>query len=47
MLKERIETERFERRIAKQAQQEALGRMRHDLNHQKRGELSKYLALLK
>lgn len=47
MLKERIETERFERRIAKQAQQEALGRMRHDLNHQKRGEISKYLALLK
>jgi hypothetical protein len=28
MLKERIENERFERRIAKQAQTEALGRMR-------------------
>lgn len=28
MLKDRIETERFERKIAKQAQQEALGRMK-------------------
>jgi len=47
MLKERIENERFERRIAKQAQTEALGRMRQDLNWQKRGEIQKYLAVLK
>jgi len=47
MLKERIENERFERRIAKQAQTEALGRMRQDLNYQKRGEIQKYLAVLK
>jgi len=47
MLKERIENERFERRIAKQAQSEALGRMRQDLNWQKRAEIQKYLAVLK
>ena len=47
MLKERIENERFERRIAKQAQTEALGRMRQDLNWQKRTEINKYLAVLK
>jgi len=32
MLKDRIETERFERKIAKTAQSEALGRMKHELN---------------
>jgi hypothetical protein len=47
MLKDRIETERFERKIAKQAQQEALGRMKQELNSQKRTEIQKYLAVLK
>ena len=47
MLKDRIDTERFERKIAKQAQTEALGRMKQELNHQKRSEIQKYLAVLK
>ncbi len=31
MLKERIETERFERKVAQQAQQEALARMKREM----------------
>jgi len=31
MLKDRIETERFERKIAQQAQQEALSRMKREV----------------
>jgi hypothetical protein len=47
MLKERIETERFERKIAQQAQQEALSRMKREVTSKKKNELQKYLALLK
>ena len=32
LLKERIESERFERRVAQQAQQQALTRMKRELN---------------
>lgn len=47
MLRERIETERFERKIAQQAQLEALNRMRREVTTQKKTELDKYLFLLK
>jgi uncharacterized protein with PIN domain len=57
MLKERIENEKFERKIAQSAQMtvsayaliqmKALTRMRKELNSQKRGEIEKYMALLK
>lgn len=47
MLKERIETERYERRIAQQAQKEALSRMKREITHKKKHELDRYLSLLK
>lgn len=47
MLKERIESERFERRVAQQAQQQALNRMKKELAHQKKREVERYLQLLK
>jgi len=47
MLKERIETERFERRIAQQAQTQALARMKREINGQKKREISKYVELLR
>lgn len=47
MLKERIESERFERRVAQQAQQQALARMKRELNEQKKREVERYLLLLR
>lgn len=47
MLRERIDTERFERKIAQQAQQEALSRMKREVTMKKKMELEKYLAVLK
>jgi hypothetical protein len=47
MLKERIESERFERRVAQQAQQQALNRMKKELAEQKKREVDRYLQLLK
>ena len=47
LLKERIESERFERRVAQQAQQSALTRMKRELNEQKKREVERYLQLLK
>lgn len=47
MLRDRIENERFERKIAHQAQLEALNRMRREVTKQKKTELEKYLLLLK
>ncbi|CDW83414.1 UNKNOWN [Stylonychia lemnae] len=57
MLKEKIENEKFERRIASQAQQQviqlyfynfqAMSRMKRELNHQKKQEVERYLQLLK
>ena len=47
MLRERIETEKFERRIAQNAQMEALLRMKRELDLSKKKEIQKYLSLLK
>jgi hypothetical protein len=47
LLKERIENERFERRVAQQAQQQALSRMKRELNDQKKLEVDRYLQLLR
>lgn len=47
MLKDRIETERFERKIAQQAQKEALSRMKREITNKKKKELDRYLFLLK
>lgn len=47
MLRERIENEKFERRIAQNAQVEALSRMKRELDFSKRKEIEKYLHLLK
>ena len=47
MLRERIETEKFERKIAQNAQVEALSRMKRELDLSKKKEIQKYLALLK
>lgn len=47
LLKERIESERFERRVAQQAQQQALNRMKKELADQKKKEVDRYLQLLK
>lgn len=47
LLKERIENERFERRVAQQAQQHALARMKRELNDQKKREVERYLMLLR
>jgi len=47
LLRERIDSERFERRVAQQAQQQALARMKRELNEQKRQEVERYLALLR
>ena len=46
LLKERIENERLERRVANEAQQQALTRMKRDLNEQKKKEVQRYLQLL-
>jgi len=47
MLRERIETEKFERKIAQMAQVEALSRMKRELDLSKKKEIEKYLHLLK
>ena len=47
LLKERIENERFERRVATQAQQHALSKMKRELNDQKKKEVDRYLQLLR
>ena len=47
MLRERIETEKFERKIAQNAQVEALSRMKRELDLSKKKEIEKYLLLLK
>lgn len=47
LLRERIESERLERRVAQQAQQEALARMKRELKAQKRQEVERYLLLLR
>lgn len=47
MLRERIETEKFERKIAQNAQMEALTRMKRELDLSKKKEIEKYLTLLK
>ena len=47
ILRERIENEKFERRIAQNAQVEALSRMKRELDLSKRKEIEKYLFLLK
>ena len=46
MLKEKIDSERFERKIAQQAQQQAMSRMKKELNFSKRKEVDKYLQIL-
>ena len=46
-MKERIESERFERRVAQQAQSQALNRMKKELAEQKKKEVDRYLQLLK
>lgn len=43
MLKERIENERFERKIAQQAQSTALSKMKRELNNAKKKEVDRYL----
>jgi len=47
LLKERIENERSERRVAQMAQQQALTRMKRELNEQKKREVDRYLQLLR
>ena len=47
MLRERIETEKFERKIAQMAQVEALSRMKRELDLSKKREIQQYLHLLK
>lgn len=47
MLRERIESEKFERKIAQNAQVEALARMKRELDLGKKKEIQKYLQLLK
>lgn len=47
MLRERIETEKFERKIAQMAQVEALSRMKRELDLSKKKEIQQYLHLLK
>ena len=47
MLKEKIENEKFERRIAQQAQQHAISRMKRELNAQKKTEIERQLQLLR
>ena len=47
MLKERIETEKFERKIAQNAQKDALTRMKKEMDLSKKKEIEKYLVLLK
>ena len=47
MLRERIETEKFERKIAEAAQKEALTRMKKELDLSKKKEIERYLVLLK
>ena len=46
MLRERIENEKFERKIATNAQVEALSRMKRELDLSKKKEIQKYLQLL-
>ena len=47
LLKERINNEKFERKIAQQAQQEALSKMKKEINNAKKKEIEKYQELLK
>ena len=47
MLRERIETEKFERKIAEAAQKEALTRMKKELDLSKKKEIERYLVSLK
>lgn len=47
LLKERIESERFERKVAQQAQQSALAKMKRELNDQKKKEVDRYLQMLR
>lgn len=46
-MKERIESERFERKVAQQAQQSALAKMKRELNDQKKKEVDRYLQMLR
>ncbi len=46
MLKERIDKEKFERKIAQEAQKKALAQMKKELDDQKRKEVQRYIQLL-
>lgn len=46
MLKDRIDSEKFERELAQQAQKKALSQMKKELDGQKRRELERYVQLL-
>jgi predicted ATP-dependent protease len=46
LLRERIESERAERRVAQQAQQEAVARLKRELKAQRRQEVERHLQLL-
>lgn len=46
MLKEKINSEKFEREVAQQAQKKALSQMRKELGQQKNQELQRYVHLL-
>ena len=46
MLKDRIDTEKFERVIAQEAQKKALSQMKRELDEQKRAEVQRYIQLL-
>ena len=46
MLKERIQQEKFERRVAEEAQKKALANMKKELDDQKKEEIQKYVQLL-
>ena len=46
MLKERIDTEKFERQVMQEAQKKALSQMKKELDEQKKQELQRYIMLL-
>lgn len=46
MLKDRIDSEKFERAVAQQAQKKALSQMKKELDGQKQQELQRYVQLL-
>ena len=46
MLKERIDTEKFERHVMQEAQKKALSQMKRELDDQKKHELQRYIMLL-